>query len=76
MIQKKGIPLWCSSKGKFNNSITNFSHLLPLTMEDEQFKKFLRKISDTKTKENIKLMKFLYQRKTPRSIDLIYEQFQ
>ena len=45
-------------------------------MEDEQFKKFLRKISDTKTKENIKLMKFLYQRKTPRSIDLIYEQFQ
>ena len=49
--------------------------MLPPRFEDEIFKKFVMSISNIKTAESIKLMKFLYQRRNPKDIELTYESY-
>ena len=48
---------------------------MPQKLEDEVFKKFIYSISNHKTIESIQLMNFLLKRKTPRNMDLTYENY-
>lgn len=48
---------------------------MPQKLEDEVFKKFIYSISNHKTIESIQLMNFLLKRKTPKNIDLTYENY-